>query len=435
MDIHEIPEWGRLDIDGAGAPSADDLTLARQLRGQADELGNTQGSKLLLDWSYDGRLRVRARSWVGVVRVAGHEIRVVPKHTHGSLGVLTMLRYASGAIPDQVRSTRTVQEGERNLLDLVCLLLADESEMIVRQGALQDYVEHERAIAALRGRLLIDRQVRIRYGQVDEVECRFDELEADIAENRILAAGLAVASRVCSDVAIKARVRRLASAFAELCSVAQGAADAAAPMEYTRRNKHYAAGHIWAHLLLAQRGIHDLYAPGTPRTQAFLLDMNVLFERFIAQVLEDSASGTPFQVDRQSSTGSIIVDALTGRTYTRVRPDVLVRHGEREETYPVDTKYKLYDERHIAPEDVYQAFLYAFAFHPGHGPRQASLVYPSDRTEVNQRLAVRGSGVTQATIRGVRVNLYELVARAALGPIVDPDLLMLCTGCGEQYQL
>ena len=50
---------------------ADDLTLARQLRGQADELGNTEGGKLLLDWSYDGRLRVRARSWVGVVRVAG----------------------------------------------------------------------------------------------------------------------------------------------------------------------------------------------------------------------------------------------------------------------------------------------------------------------------------------------------------------------------
>ncbi len=431
MDIHEITEWGRHDIDGAGPPSADDLTLARQLRGQADELGNTEGSKLLLDWSHDGRLRVRARSWVGVVRVAGHEIRVMPKHTHGSLGVLTMLRYASGAIPEQARSARTVQEGDRNLLDLVCLLLADESEMVVRQGVLQDYVEHEEGLAALRGRLLVDRQVRMHYGQVDEVECRFDELEADIAENRILAAGLAVAGRVCADVAIKARVRRLAAAFAELCSVAQGAADAAKEMEYTRRNKHYAAGHVWAHLLLAQHGIHDLYAPGTPLAQAFLLDMNVLFERFIAQALEDSAIGTPFRVDRQGSTGSIIIDALTGRMYTRVRPDVLVRHGEREETYPVDTKYKLYDERHIAPEDIYQAFLYAFAFHPGHGPRQASLVYPSDRSEVNQRLAVRSSGITQATIRGVRINLSELVARAAVGPIADPDLLMLCAGCGS----
>jgi 5-methylcytosine-specific restriction enzyme subunit McrC len=430
MDIHEITEWGRLDIDGAGPPSADDLTLARQLQGRADQIGSTEGGKLILDWSYDGRLRVRARSWVGVVRVAGHEIRVVPKHTHGSLGVLTMLRYASGAIPERVHSARTVQEGDRNLLDLVCLLLADEAEMVVRQGVLQDYVEHEDTLAALRGRLLADRQVRMHYGQIDGIECRFDELEADIAENRILAAGLAVAGRVCADVAIKARLRRLAAAFAELCSVAQGGADAAEPMEYTRRNKHYALGHVWAGLLLAQHGIHDLYAPGTPQTQAFLLDMNVLFERFIAQALEDSASGTPFRVDRQSSTDSIIVDALTGRTYTRVRPDVLVRHGEREETYPVDTKYKLYDDRRIASEDVYQAFLYAFAFHSGHGPHQASLVYPSDRSEVNQQLAVRSSGVRQATIRGVRVNLSELVARAAAGPVIDADLLTLCTGCG-----
>ncbi|MBO0729011.1 MAG: hypothetical protein J2P57_07105 [Acidimicrobiaceae bacterium] len=431
MNIHKIPEWGRLDLDDAGPPSADDLALARQLRGQADELGSTEGSKLLLDWSYDGRLRVRARSWVGVVRVAGHEIRVMPKHTHGSLGILTMLRYASGAIPEQMQSARTVQEGDRNLLDLVCLLLAKESEMVVRQGVLQDYVEHEEGLAALRGRLLADRQMRMHFGQVDELECRFDELEADVAENRILAAGLAIAGRVCTDVAIKAHVRRLTAAFTELCSIDQGAADAAMPMEYTRRNKHYAVGHIWARLLLAQHGIHDLYAPGTPQTQAFLLDMNVLFERFIAQVLEDSASGTPFRVDRQSSTGSIIVDALTGRTYTRVRPDVIVRHNERDETYPVDTKYKLYDERHVAREDVYQAFLYAFAFHPGHGPRQASLVYPSDRSEVNQRLAVRGSGVTQATIRGVRINLSEIVARAATGPVVDHGLLVLCTGHGE----
>ena len=430
MDIHEISEWGRLDIADAGPPSAEDLVLARQLRGEGDELA-AEGSKLLLDWSYDGRLRVRARSWVGVVRVAGHELRVMPKHTHGSLGVLTMLRYASGATPDQVRSPRTIQEGDRNLLDLVCLLLADESEMVVRQGVLQDYVEHEEPLAALRGRLLIDRQARRHYGRVDELECRFDELEADIPENRILAAGLAVAARVCVDVAIKARVRRLAAAFEELCSVEQGAADAAEPLAYTRRNRHYAAGHVWARLLLAQRGIHDLYAAGTPQTQAFLLDMNVLFERFIAQVLEDSAAGTSYRVDRQSSTGSIIVDALTGRTYTRVRPDVLVRDTEREETYPVDTKYKLYDERRVAPEDVYQAFLYAFAFDSGRGPRQASLVYPSDRSEVNQRLAVRGSGVTQATIRGVRVNLSDLVDRASTGPIRDTALLLLCGGCAD----
>ena len=428
MNIHEITEWGRLDIPDVSPPSTEDLMLARQLRREADEIG-AEGSKLLLDWSYDDRLRIQARSWVGVVRVAGHEIRVMPKHTHGSLGVLTMLRYASGATPDQVRSPRTVQEGDRNLLDLVCLLLAEESELVVRQGVLQDYVEHEEPLAALRGRLLIGPQVRLHYARVDEVECRYDELEADIPENRILAAGLAVAARVCDDVAIKARVRRLAAAFEEVCSIEQGAADATEPMDYTRRNKHYAAGHVWARLLLAQRGIHDLYAAGSPQTQAFLLDMNVLFERFIAQVLEDSAAGTSFRVDRQSLTGSIIVDALTGRTYTRVRPDVLVRDIERDETYPVDTKYKLYDERHVAPEDVYQAFLYAFAFHSGHGPRQASLVYPSDRSEVNQRLAVRGSGVTQAMIRGVRLDLSHLVDRAATGPIRDTALLMLCGGC------
>ena len=97
VDVHEITEWGRLDIPDVGPPSAEDLMLARQLLWRGATRLRPRGSKLLLDWSYDERLRIRARSWVGVVRVAGHEIRVMPKHTHGSLGVLTMLRYASGA--------------------------------------------------------------------------------------------------------------------------------------------------------------------------------------------------------------------------------------------------------------------------------------------------------------------------------------------------
>lgn len=51
MDIHEITEWGRLDIEDAGQPSAEDRSLAAQLRGEADEIGSTEGGKLLLDWS------------------------------------------------------------------------------------------------------------------------------------------------------------------------------------------------------------------------------------------------------------------------------------------------------------------------------------------------------------------------------------------------
>jgi hypothetical protein len=53
VDIHEITEWGRLEIPDVGPPSPEDLMLARQLRGEGDEIA-AEGSKLLLDWLYDG---------------------------------------------------------------------------------------------------------------------------------------------------------------------------------------------------------------------------------------------------------------------------------------------------------------------------------------------------------------------------------------------
>ena len=51
----------------------------------------------------------------------------------------------------------------------------------------------------VRGRILADRQLLERFGQLDRIVCRFDELEHDVVENRLLAATLQIAfSRVTS---------------------------------------------------------------------------------------------------------------------------------------------------------------------------------------------------------------------------------------------
>jgi 5-methylcytosine-specific restriction enzyme subunit McrC len=75
------------------------------------------------------------------------------------------------------------------MLDLVCLLLVEATQAVLRQGLVRDYTVHEEPIGALRGRLRIEEQIRRYYGQVDVLECRFDEHEADVLENQVLLAG------------------------------------------------------------------------------------------------------------------------------------------------------------------------------------------------------------------------------------------------------
>lgn len=59
------------------------------------------------------------------------------------------------------------------MLDLVCLLLVEATQAVLRQGLVRDYTVHEESVGTLRGRLRLEEQIRRHYGQVDVLECRF----------------------------------------------------------------------------------------------------------------------------------------------------------------------------------------------------------------------------------------------------------------------
>ena len=356
-------------------------------------------------------IRVRPTSWVGVVRFEGFEVRVVPKLVGGNLGILEMIDYASGlgalARFGAVRRLSVASSGR--LVDLLGLLLAESSERLLRDGLLQDYVEHEDALTVVRGRLLPAEQVQRHFGRIDELECRFDELETDILENRLLTVGLALARRVCRDPEVRRRLARVHSVFDDACTtVGLDPAAVVGHVAYHRRNGHYRTAHAYARYFIERLGVADLFAPGGGRSFAFLLDMNVLFEQFVTRFLEETFVGSSVMVMAQRRDRSLILNEATWRPYAAVIPDVLLERvdaGVRRRV-PVDAKYKLYDERKLDPADVYQVFFYAYAY--GHQPEinpdrtSAFIVYPASTGGEGVRLRVQGhEGVASARLRAI----------------------------------
>jgi 5-methylcytosine-specific restriction enzyme subunit McrC len=272
---------------------------------------------------------------------------------------------------------------------------------------------HEEAISTLRGRLRLGEQIRRRYGQVDVLECRFDEHEADVLENQVLLAALEAARKVTGMDHLRARATRLAIAFGEVCQPATlKACEAARRIVYHRRNSHYRVAHHWALLLLERLGISDLYATGPGQGFVFLIDMNRLFERFVTRLLSDMLEPRGVRVIPQQRTTSIIVDEGRGETYASVVPDLLLElpAGSR---VPVDAKYKRYDDQRVDPSDVYQAFLYAFAYaDPAGDPPVSFIVYPGASGLEGFRLAVQSiSGVRGARITGLAVDIEQVLLR------------------------
>jgi len=409
------------------------VTLGDRDRLLAAALGDGEG-RLIVEELRAG-VRVRATSWIGVVRFEGFEIRVVPKLVGGNLGVIEMIDYASGlgalARFGGVRRLAVAPAGR--LVDLLGLLLAESGENIMRDGLLQDYVAHEETLPMVRGRLLPAEQVQRHFGRVDRLECRFDELETDILENRLLTIGLALARRVCRDPDVRRRLARVHGVFSDACTTnGLDPASAVVAVAYDRRNSHYRTAHAYARYFIERLGVADLFAPGGGRSFAFLLDMNVLFEQFVTRFLEDSFAGSTVRVLAQRRDRSLILNEATWRPYAAVIPDVLLERNDDgvRRRVPVDAKYKLYDERKIDPADVYQVFFYAYAY--AHKPEidpdrtSAFIVYPASTGAAGARLRVQGhDGVAAARLRAIPFDVEAaLVAirerRASTYPAFEP---------------
>lgn len=138
--VFEIAEWETLQIDGEVLTPSD-----QRLK---EELESGEEGRLLVDELRTG-VRVTARSWVGIVRFERFEVRVVPKLAGDNIGLVEMIEFATGL--DSLRrssSARSLHAEGTGLFDLIALLLAEGTELILRGGLLADYVESARASVA-----------------------------------------------------------------------------------------------------------------------------------------------------------------------------------------------------------------------------------------------------------------------------------------------
>ena len=306
------------------------VALTQQDRAVVEKWSASADDRLQIEELRRG-LRVRTRSWVGVVRLPTVEIRVVPKVPGDLLGLVRLLEYASG-LDALIRLSdgATLEASGDSLLELVVLLFVEASERVLRRGLLSGYVEREDDLPIVRGRILGDRQLLERFGQLDRIICRFDELEHDVVENQLLTAALQVASSRVTSVGLRRRISRLRGVLEPICDTDQlNLAGARTTMTYNRLNAHYETAHQLGWLLFDALGIDDLFAPGEAQSFSFLLNMNQLFERFVTRVVEQVLPAARYRVTSQSLFKSVVWNVSSQRPYTSIIPDVVVeRRGE-----------------------------------------------------------------------------------------------------------
>lgn len=404
MNSYLVSEWKLITIQELIHPA--DQSIIAQLRAS---------ERVEIDELKDG-IRVKAKSWVGVIHFQDFEIQIVPKLAGENLGLVNMLTYTTGVNAlkryDSQRYLETLQQG--SLFDLIVWLFCDACEVILAGGLLFDYQRKEDSLINLRGRLLIDKQYRRRFGQIDHLECRFDEHSSNILENQLLALGLFMAGRLTQDELIRSRARRLWAIFSEACKIDQLDINAArTEIFYNRLNVHYKNAHQLAWMIIDGLGVEDLFKSNRTPGFAFLLDMNILFEQFLHKYLVQVLSKSDLTVAYQRHDRSIIWDIFRNRSYSQVIPDFLVSISDSSKRLAVDAKYKIYDDRKVDPGDIAQIFLYAYAYDHSLQPT-ALLIYPTeDKSDRRASMMIRQ--VNQPN--GARIHVLGLNIPEALAEV------------------
>jgi 5-methylcytosine-specific restriction enzyme subunit McrC len=406
------------------------LTLREWETGEEQIALSERDRQLALHLRIDQRLvvdelrtgaRVSSTSWVGLVRFEALDVKVIPKLAGGNFGLVRMIELATGLSGlHRLPAVRPLLTDDHGLFDLIALLFAEAADAVLRTGLFRDYLERDEELPVVRGRILVKEQVLRRFGRIDRLACRFDDHESDILENRLIAAALRTCRGRVEDPGVRRRVAALHDVFEQVCEPEPLDVDEAwSALHYHRLNEHYRDAHELARLILKGLGARDLLSPGETKSFVFMIDMNRLFERLVLRVVERALRGTACRVHYQTSVPSVIWDANANRPYARAVPDLTVSSaGPPPRHLPLDAKYKLYDDRSLDLGDVYQAFLYAYAYRPRHGAAPtAVLVYPSETAASRPtRLRIRTeTGPPEAEITALGLPIHSLLDEFAAG--------------------
>ena len=317
----------------------------------------------------------------GLVNLGERVLEILPKvgehcDSAQSRGVLLRLLRICPDFPLFRQSAVGQAQRTGPLLDVFIRAFFDEVTGLMKGGLARRYLEREEDGLAVRGSILLNRQLTALANRTDRIACRYDELTADNRWNRIIKAGLRVVRPWMHSLALQRSWIELMAGFDEVTDIAD-ARPLLSGLHYDRQGARYRPPVEWVERIINLLS-PDLRAGEKP-APGLLFDMNRLFEGVVNQRMDGWARNHGWRVEAQDSTRFLteIVDVPNRKAF-KVRPDLLFTEGGQ----PIavaDAKWKhpaLSKRGFILPDagDLYQLHAYASVF----GCGQLALVYPWD---------------------------------------------------------
>ncbi len=397
MPSFTIREYGLLAKEPA--PAGHTTSLSRQVIPVtawdwllSEACGDSKHKQLVRPRQVDGSLYLQVLNYAGAVTTpCGTQIEILPKHMEESddASMVDSRRILMKMLNRVYRlNMREFEQADLQLFNrpLPEVLISQfllEIKQLVRRGIRSAYLNLQDETPYLRGRLQVVAQLRQPPGRQHRFQVEYDEFVPDRPENRLIHASLKKVLVWSQSIDNQRLARELLFVFDDIPISTNYRSDLGRWQD-DRNMQHYRASKSWCEFILKEQSPFTL--AGAHFGQSFLFPMNVLFEKYVARVLEQQLPDG-FKLKEQAAS-QYLIDTHCDKKLFQLSPDILITREGKPVTV-LDCKWKMIDQNKshaegtdeksygISQGDIYQLFAYGQKYLGGKGC--VYLIYPSHR--------------------------------------------------------
>ena len=371
-----------------------------------------------------GRNAIKATQFVGLVRVGDLSFQILPKIDYalsgdpeapaGSvprgvaertamLNLLHMLSYAED-LAIQEESVAKLGSVRDDWFELLTRLFAVELHKNLLFGPFRSYTLREERLAVMRGKWLVAKQLARRPHLHHQFELAYDEFTLDTPLNQVFRHVVDSLLRLTREPSNRRLLTALHAMLIDVSRLGYIPDAIREKIQFNRLNERFQTAYNFAQMFLDQESM--MLRTGQRQLFAFVLDMNRLFEQFVAGFIARHRKGIfPLRheeliltVQSRGERVHLLQREPDGKSMIRLVPDILINDLRGGRRLIVDTKYKrlggVSSDLRVSESDLYQMIAYMIRFqcerclllYPeerGRGPHSATLKVPEEDLTVH----------------------------------------------------
>ena len=332
---------------------------------ELESFTKTDKGKDVLQFTGNGRY-LQAKSYVGTIQTtSGFILEILPKtvkkeenkengeQIKKSKEVFMKLLHLLYKLPNykNIDSANFERIKDLDIFEIFIFMFLEEVGIIIKKGIKSDYVGQEDNLFYLKGKLLINEQIKRNSIHKERFYVQYDDYNQNRAENRLIKSTLKLLSNISRDFENQRKIRQYLEHM-NWIELSLNIDKDFSMVKKVRGMEHYKNALIWSKVFLKKESFSSF--SGDTVAFAILYPMEKLFECFVQWWLEKKYPH--LQIQAQNGGIDFVKNLFT------VRPDFLIKKDAKV-ICVADAKWKLIENnKDFSQSDFYQLFAYKNIF-------------------------------------------------------------------------